>query len=86
MINHWKHKSLEKCDSWSEPETEWHRGWKNNFPKEFQEVVKFNEVTGEKHIADIHNTNNNLTIEIQHSPITQEEIKSREAFLRKCYG
>ena len=29
---HWAHKSKLDCDSFSEPETEWHINWKNNFP------------------------------------------------------
>ena len=83
IINHWEHKSKQDCDSWYEPETEWHRSWKDHFPKEFQEVIKFDENTGEKHIADIYNNRQNLTIEIQHSTISLEEIESRESFYKK---
>jgi len=56
---------------------------KNQFPKEYQEIVKFDEVTGEKHIADIFIPHADLTIEIQHSPITPEEIRSREDFYKR---
>jgi len=51
-INHWAHKGTRNCDIWWENETEWHRQWKNQFPKEWQEIVHFDE-KGEKHIADV---------------------------------
>lgn len=38
-IWHWAHKSNKDCDDWYEPETEWHRNWKNEFLKEQQEVT-----------------------------------------------
>ncbi len=78
-INHWAHKSKKDCDSWWEPETLWHREWKNKFPKEWQEVIDYDSETGEKHIADIR-TSNNLVIEFQHSSITPEEREAREKF------
>lgn len=37
-VHHWAHKGVKMCDNWWEPETEWHRAWKNNFPKEWQEI------------------------------------------------
>lgn len=52
-IHHWAHHNNKACDSWKEPETEWHRSWKNNFPVEWQEICLSDEKTGEKHIADI---------------------------------
>lgn len=36
---HWSHKSNKDCDDWYEPESEWHLNWKDNFPKEEQEVT-----------------------------------------------
>jgi competence protein CoiA len=80
-INHWAHTSIISCDSWWEPETEWHRRWKNYFPVEWQEVTLFDERTKEKHIADIR-TAHNLVIEFQHSPIKYEERISRERFYK----
>lgn len=38
-IWHWAHKQQEECDSFGEPESEWHLSWKNQFPKECQEVT-----------------------------------------------
>ena len=81
-IHHWAHKSKANCDSWWENETEWHREWKNCFPKEWQEIITINEATGEKHIADVR-TNEGIVIEFQHSYITQEERILRESHYKK---
>jgi competence protein CoiA len=78
-MNHWAHKGVRNCDSWWETETEWHRSWKNNFPDEWQEHILFDELTNEKHIADIL-TIDNLVIEFQHSHIDPQERSSRENF------
>lgn len=80
-IDHWAHKSLAQCDIWWEHETEWHRNWKNKFPMEWQEVVAIDEMTGEKHIADI-KTDKGLVIEFQHSYISPEERILREQFYK----
>ncbi|MFH7030020.1 MAG: competence protein CoiA [Heteroscytonema crispum UTEX LB 1556] len=76
---HWAHESLKHCDSWWENETSWHRLWKSYFPVKNQEIIHFDEVTGEKHIADI-KTDNGMVIEIQNSPMSEEELHSRESF------
>ncbi len=78
-INHWSHKAIRKCDPWWENETEWHRAWKNNFPIEWQECILWDEITGEKHIADLL-TSDNLVIEFQHSHIDPIERAKREKF------
>lgn len=75
---HWAHRGNRACDQWWEPETKWHRAWKNLFPTEWQEVVHFDQV-GEKHIADV-KTPQDLVIEFQHSFLKPEERISREAF------
>jgi len=80
-IWHWAHKSLENCDLWWESETEWHRNWKDRFPREWQECVHFDLETGEKHIADI-KTDRGLVIEFQHSLMSLEELRSREQFYK----
>jgi len=80
-IWHWAHKSKTECDNWWEPETEWHRTWKNNYPTDWQEVSLLDERTGEKHIADVR-TVHNLIVEFQHSPIKPEERTSREQFYK----
>ena len=80
-MNHWAHKGVRNCDSWWEPETEWHRSWKNNFPDEWQEYILLDELTNEKHIADIL-TIDKLVIEFQHSQIDPQERISRENFYK----
>lgn len=80
-IWHWAHKSKTDCDNWWEPETEWHRNWKNNYPAEWQEISLFNKKTNEKHIADV-STIHNLVIEFQHSNINPQERISREQFYK----
>ena len=76
-IHHWSHKK--KCDDhWWENETEWHRNWKNYFPKEWQEIIQKDE-SGEKHIADV-KTSSGWVIEFQHSAIATEERDSRDYF------
>ena len=79
---HWAHLSTKHCDSWWENETEWHRLWKSYFPQKNQEVIHFDEETGEKHIADI-KTDNGMVIEIQNSPMNEEELSAREKFYGK---
>ncbi len=79
-IHHWAHKK--KCDDyWWENETEWHRNWKDKFPKEWQERIQYDE-SGEKHIADV-KTSSGWTIEFQHSAIAREERDSRDYFYNK---
>lgn len=81
-VDHWAHKSKQNCDLWWENETAWHREWKNFFEIEWQEVVHKDEATGEIHIADV-KTPHGWTLEIQHSPMDDEERKSRNAFYKK---
>lgn len=77
-INHWKHISSANCDSWFEPETEWHREWKSMFPSEWQETIM--EKEGIKHIADIYNPRKELIIEFQNSPMSIDVLQKRETF------
>lgn len=77
-IHHWAHKGVLRCDHWWEPETEWHRNWKNMFPPEWQEVVHY-AANGEKHIADV-KTDKERVVEFQHSHLNPEERRAREAF------
>lgn len=76
---HWAHSPRRRCDPWWENETEWHRKWKNYFPEQCQEVIHFDEETGEKHIADI-KTDRGIVIELQHSSMKPDELRSREQF------
>lgn len=77
-VHHWAHQGERHCDRWWEPETEWHRSWKMNFPDDWQEVLHF-APCGEKHIADV-KTPQGLIIEFQHSHLGTEERAARENF------
>jgi competence protein CoiA len=79
IIWHWAHKPTRHCDPWWEGETEWHRTWKAHFAQDEQEVIQRDPTTGEIHIADI-KTANGVVIELQNSPMTIDEMLSREAF------
>lgn len=80
-IHHWAHLGKRMCDHWWEPETEWHRAWKNQFPKDWQERVQFAE-DGEKHIADV-KTDQDWVLEFQHSFLKPEERRARNFFYNK---
>ncbi|PIP95042.1 MAG: hypothetical protein COW00_17895 [Bdellovibrio sp. CG12_big_fil_rev_8_21_14_0_65_39_13] len=81
IIWHWAHKTKCECDLWWENETIWHRDWKSKFPKEFHEIINIDDLTGEKHIADI-KLNNGLVIEFQNSRIKEEEVLLRNNFYK----
>lgn len=80
-INHWAHKKIRKCDTWWEAETEWHREWKGNFPIEWQEIIQFDKLSNEKHIADVR-TDKGLVVEFQHSHMNPIERRKRENFYK----
>lgn len=82
-IHYWRHKQNHKqhCDPWWENETEWHRQWKDNFPKECQEIIMHDEKTGEKHVADV-KTKTGIVLEFHHSSMNEDEQDSREQFYK----
>ncbi|MFA9197153.1 MAG: competence protein CoiA family protein [Aliarcobacter sp.] len=71
---HWAHQTDHDCDVWGEHETRWHIDWKDQFPKDFQEVK-----VG-PHRADIKLPSH--VIELQHSSISSFEISERENFYK----
>ena len=75
-IWHWCHLSKIDCDDWCEPESEWHKNWKDYFKKENQEVKIDN------HRADIL-TKQGIVIELQNSPLSNKKIIEREDFYGK---
>jgi competence protein CoiA len=81
-MHHWAHVALVRCDSWWEPETLWHRDWKERFPEGWREVTFYDMVNEEYHRADVHTTTG-ITIEFQNSPLSLLELHSREAFYGK---
>jgi len=81
-IRHWRHKAGD-CDNWSEPEGEWHLSWKEHFPIESREVSMIDELSGERHRADIlccSTAAKGRILELQHSNISDQERISRELF------
>jgi hypothetical protein len=76
---HWAHSIKQSCDPWWENETQWHRDWKGHWNEKFQEVVHFDSLTGEKHIADVKNQKG-FVLEFQNSPMNDDELSSRERF------
>lgn len=80
-INHWAHKGDRNCDKWWENETEWHRVWKGEFPREWQEIIH-SDNNGEKHIADI-KTAEDWIVEFQHSHLKHDERQIRSKFYKK---
>ncbi len=73
-IWHWSHKKGVDCDPFGESETRWHIDWKNEFPKEQQEILIKN------HRADI--KTNKIIIELQNSPLSPKKIIERENFYK----
>ena len=53
--------------------------WKDCFSKEFQEVIHIDDTTKEMHIADV-KTGTGTVVEVQHSRISDAELRSREDF------
>ena len=82
VVWHWAHAAGRHCDPWWENETDWHRTWKSQVPEAWREVVMFDDRSGEKHIADIR-TDTGFVIELQHSAMTPEELRSREQFYER---
>ncbi|MCE0902593.1 hypothetical protein LU676_07520 [Pseudomonas alloputida] len=76
---HWAHAGRRHCDPWKENEGPWHRAWKELFPFEWRENVRFDLSTGEKHVADVQRADG-LVIELQNSPMSLDEMRSREQF------
>lgn len=74
---HWAHVKSDACDTWTEPETPWHREWKTKFGTEYSEIRI--QKSGFYHIADVLNKNG-IVFEFQNSPISSEIIKARELF------
>lgn len=81
VVHHWAHSKSKECDKWWESESNWHRDWKDLFPKEWQEVVH-SDPSGEKHRADVTN-NYGWVLEFQNSYLSNTEVKARSRFYGK---
>lgn len=71
------HRANDTCtDSWNYDMSEWHRTMQSRFLENQREIVVSHG--GKTHRADV--LSGNQIIEFQHSPISFEEIKERNAF------
>jgi len=76
-VHHFRHKDKADCDPWYEPMSEWHIKWQNEFPESFREIVLVKDQN--IHRADILNSKGTI-LEFQNSPISEDQIISRENF------
>lgn len=82
---HWRHKAGD-CDPWSEPEGSWHLGWKELFDISCREIALHDPTTRELHRADVlvgRGLPRSTVLELQHSPISEDERNARETFYRR---
>src|SRR3569623_52734 len=82
---HWRLKAGD-CDRWSEPEGPWHLGWKELFDMSCREIALRDPATEELHRADVlvgNGTPRATVLELQHSPISQDECNERESFYQR---
>jgi competence protein CoiA len=70
---HWSHRAGTDCDPWSEGIGPWHLAWQNMVRPEHAEVTIL------PHRADIR-TQEGIVVELQHSPISGDDIAAREEF------
>lgn len=74
-IHHFAHKN--KCDcKYSNGMTDWHSSWQDRVDKKYQEIRLIKD--GKLHIADV--LINGHIVEFQHSVISKEDVREREAF------
>ena len=72
---HWAHEAGD-CDPWSEPESDWHRAWKQFYAEHRGARV---EVSMGEHRADVV-TPNGLVVELQATYLDAASISEREQF------
>jgi hypothetical protein len=75
---HWSHRGGD-CDPWAEPETQWHYQWKTELQSYGAMIEQSILRRGERHRADCIFPDGTV-LEIQHSAISVDDIKRREAF------
>ena len=76
--HHWARETADP-DTWHEPETDWHRNWKSHFkPENTEQTIT---VSGIRHRMDAQTFFNGTryAVEFQHSPISVDEVRQREA-------
>lgn len=72
------HKKGTECDAWG-CMGEWHNAWQDSFPEDCREI--YLSTKEEKHRADVYI--NNVILEFQDSPISNEELHKRINFYTK---
>jgi competence protein CoiA len=78
VVDHWAHAAGVDCDPWSEPESQWHKSWKDTLASVGAET----EVVVGNHRADAVLADGTV-VELQTSSISPAEIREREAFYGK---
>ena len=78
LINHWRHSSND-CDQWAETLTTWHIEWQESLERHGAQLEVPITKNGKTHRADAVLANGTV-VEIQHSPISTQEIAERELF------
>jgi hypothetical protein len=82
MIHHWSHQRNSAC-SYGEGEGEWHETMKDIISNFFDAEIEYSVPEDRSHIADIYVPESNSIIEIQHSPISSEDLDSRYLFWKR---
>lgn len=81
---HWAHRSATDCDSWYEPESEWHKDWKEFFADQGGLLEVPMERNGERHRADVVlpkiGNHRETIVELQATYLPPAKIREREAF------
>jgi hypothetical protein len=67
---------VEDCDDWTEPDTDWHRGWQSAVPPERREVV-----VGRRR-ADLVAANGTI-VDLHQGPLPVGQVGPREAHYRR---
>lgn len=83
---HWAHQAQVECDSFGEPETEWHREWKRAFESLGYTVERVFQGDGETHRADVYDSVRRRVVELQHSALDARAVWARIWFYRQYAG
>lgn len=76
---HWAHERGADCDSWYEPESGWHYGWKMEYLDAGHDVEVYMHSSSGGHRADVR-TKAGTVVELQHSKLSTGAISERERF------
>jgi hypothetical protein len=79
---HFAHRHGVICDSWYEPESDWHINWKNTVPINQREVTVIKK-DGTRHIVDIQTPKLKIAVELQYSSLSPSDRDERISFYKK---